>query len=146
MEYKGNPAPLLFMSYDECSTICVIAVDAEGNFGDMYMEVITLTEEGTCHDYALFDKYFNAVRSTSASAAAIRPQVKIPERPVPASDPFSPVSCGIDCIYNMVIRKSTSVKVKATSYFQRIYFGVRRGEKPPCKSGCYEICCTFALF
>ena len=28
----------------------------------------------------------------------------------------------------MVIRKSTPVKVKATPYFQRIYFGVRRGE------------------
>lgn len=32
MEYKGDPAPLYIMSYDECSTICVIAVDAEGNF------------------------------------------------------------------------------------------------------------------
>lgn len=61
---------------------------AEGNFGDMYMEVTTLTEEGTCHDYALFDKYFNAVRSTSASAAAIRPRVKIPERPVPELSSF----------------------------------------------------------
>ena len=28
----------------------------------------------------------------------------------------------------MVIRKSTPVKVKAASYFQRIYLGVRRGE------------------
>ena len=28
----------------------------------------------------------------------------------------------------MIIRKSTPVKVKATSYFHRIYFGVRRGE------------------
>ena len=88
MEYKGDPAPLYIMSYDECCTICVIAVDAEGNFGDMYMEVTTLTEEGTCHDYALFDKYFNAVRSTSASAAAIRPRVNIPERPVPELSSF----------------------------------------------------------
>lgn len=88
IEYKGDPAPLYIMSYDECCTICIIAVDAEGNFGDMYMEVTTLTEEGTCHDYALFDKYFNAVRSTSASAATIRPRVKIPERPVPGSSSF----------------------------------------------------------
>ena len=80
---KGDPAPLLFMNYDECSTICVIAVDADGNYGDMHMEVITLTEEGTCHDYALFDKYFNAITGTSASAATIRPRVNIPERPVP---------------------------------------------------------------
>ena len=28
----------------------------------------------------------------------------------------------------MIILKSTPAKVKATSYFQRIYFGVRRGE------------------
>lgn len=76
-----NPANIYYMAYDEYSTICVIAFDAEGNTGDMYMKVFQLTEEGTSQDYALFDEYFNTLMGGSSASFAIKNQMEIPERP-----------------------------------------------------------------
>lgn len=65
---KGDPSPIIYMDYNEPSTMCVIAVDAQGNYGDMSMTLITLTEEGKSTDYALFDEYFNALMGGAAPA------------------------------------------------------------------------------
>lgn len=70
---KGDPSPIIYMDYNEPSTMCVIAVDGEGNYGDMSMTLITLTEEGKSTDYALFDEYFNAIMGGAAPAGIPAP-------------------------------------------------------------------------
>ena len=79
--YAGDPAPLFYVAFDsEPTTLCVIGMDANGNFGDMYMEVITFPESGKSTDYALFDNYYNALMgySVKSSAPAImKPQTFI---------------------------------------------------------------------
>lgn len=71
--YKGDPSPILFMDYNEPSTMCVIAADDEGNYGDMSMTLINLTEEGKCTDYALFDEYLNALMGGEDAAPSLIP-------------------------------------------------------------------------
>lgn len=59
IQYKDDPAPINYMAYNEPSTLCVIARDADENLEDMYMQLITLTEDGKSTDFGLFDQYFN---------------------------------------------------------------------------------------
>lgn len=86
--YKGEPAPLFYVSFDgEPTTLCTIAMDANGNYGDMYMEVITFTESGKSTDYALFDEYYNALMggysyAPKASAPAFSKRANYVEREV----------------------------------------------------------------
>lgn len=79
--YAGDAAPLFYVAFDgDPTTLCVIGMDANGNFGDMYMEVITFPESGKSTDYALFDDYYNALiaYSVKSSAPAImKPQTFI---------------------------------------------------------------------
>lgn len=77
---KGSPANIYYMDY-ETVTACVIAVDENGNYGDMSMKVITLTEDGVSTDFALFDEYFNNLMGTSAAKASFGESVRIPEMP-----------------------------------------------------------------
>lgn len=71
---KGDPAPLFYVAFDsDPTTLCVIGTDANGNYGDMYMDVVTFPESGKSTDYALFDEYYNALMggsSYSVSSAA----------------------------------------------------------------------------
>ena len=57
-------------------------MDANGNYGDMYYEVITFPESGKSTDYALFDEYYNAIMggSYSASVPAIGKKANYVER------------------------------------------------------------------
>lgn len=64
---KGEPAPINYMPYDKTSTLCVIAVDADGNLGDMYMQSFTLTTAGKSNDFGLFDNFFNDLMGGNAS-------------------------------------------------------------------------------
>lgn len=57
---RDDPARLVYMSYNDPCTICVIAKDADGYNGEMSLTVVNLAEEGTSHDYGLFDEYYNA--------------------------------------------------------------------------------------
>ena len=82
--YPGDPAPIFFMSYNTEATICIIGIDADGNYGDMFMDVIVLTEEGTSHDYALFDKYFNDTGDDDSASAALKSLQSTTGHPVPA--------------------------------------------------------------
>ena len=62
VQYKGDPSPIHYMRYDEPTTLCVIARDADGNPGDMFMQLITLrSDEGKSTDFELFDQYLNAL-------------------------------------------------------------------------------------
>lgn len=70
---KGDPSPIIFMDYNEPSTMCVIAVDGEGNYGDMSMTLLNLTEEGKSTDYALFDEYLNAIMGAGVPAGIPSP-------------------------------------------------------------------------
>lgn len=71
---KGDPAPLFYVAFDsDPTTLCVIGTDENGNYGDMYMDVVTFPESGKSTDYALFDEYYNALMggsSYSVSSAA----------------------------------------------------------------------------
>ena len=81
--YVGDPAPLFYVAFDsDPTTLCVIAMDANGNYGDMYYEVITFPESGKSTDYALFDEYYNAIMggSYSASVPAIGKKANYVER------------------------------------------------------------------
>lgn len=79
---KGSPANIFYMNYNETVTACVIAVDESGNYGDMSMKVITLTEDGVSSDYALFDEYFNSLMgASSVSAKTFSTTINVPERP-----------------------------------------------------------------
>lgn len=79
--YAGDPAPLFYVAFDgDPTTLCVIGMDANGNFGDMYMEVITFSESGKSTDYALFDDYYNAIMAYSVKSSApaiMKPQTFI---------------------------------------------------------------------
>lgn len=79
--YAGDPAPLFYVAFDgDPTTLCVIGMDANGNFGDMYMEVITFSESGKSADYALFDDYYNALMAYSVKSSApaiMKPQTFI---------------------------------------------------------------------
>lgn len=66
--YKGNPAPLYYVSYEEKSTICIIGLDAEGNYGEMTMNLVEFNESGKSTDYNLFDEYYAALMSANAAA------------------------------------------------------------------------------
>lgn len=86
--YKGDPAPLFYVAFDsDPTTLCVIAVDANGNYGDMYTEVVTFPESGKSTDYALFDEYYNALMggysyAPKASAPAFSKRANYVEREV----------------------------------------------------------------
>ena len=79
--YAGDAAPLFYVAFDgDPTTLCVIGMDANGNFGDMYMEVITFSESGKSTDYALFDDYYNALMAYSVKSSApaiMKPQTFI---------------------------------------------------------------------
>lgn len=86
--YKGEPAPLFYVAFDsDPTTLCVIAVDANGNYGDMYTEVVTFPESGKSTDYALFYEYYNALMggysyAPKASAPAFSKRANYVEREV----------------------------------------------------------------
>lgn len=86
--YKGDPAPLFYVAFDsDPTTLCVIAVDANGNYGDMYTEVVTFPESGKSTNYALFDEYYNAIMGYSYAARTSVPafgkSVNYVEREIP---------------------------------------------------------------
>lgn len=86
--YKGDPAPLFYVAFDsDPTTLCVIAVDANGNYGDMYTEVVTFPESGKSTNYAQFDEYYNALMggysyAPKASAPAFSKRANYVEREV----------------------------------------------------------------
>ena len=65
----------------------LIAVDANGNYGDMYTEVVTFPESGKSTNYALFDDYYNAIMGYSYAARTSVPafgkSVNYVEREIP---------------------------------------------------------------
>lgn len=64
MAYKGdNPATLIFVTPGATSTLCSIAVDAEGNYGKMDIEYVTYTEEGKSMDFELYDEFYQTLIS-----------------------------------------------------------------------------------
>ena len=63
----GDAAPILYLDYAQY-TVCVIGIDADGNYGDMYVELVTLDENGVSHDYPLFDEYFSDYMAGMAKA------------------------------------------------------------------------------
>lgn len=65
---KGDAARLVYMSYNDPCSLCVIGKDAEGYNGEMSLTVVDLTEDGTSHDYALFDEYYNDFFGSSGSS------------------------------------------------------------------------------
>ena len=65
---KGDAARLVYMSYNDPCSICVVGKDAEGYNGEMSLTVVDLTEDGTSHDYALFDEYYNNFFGSSGSS------------------------------------------------------------------------------
>ena len=67
---KGDPVSLFYLTREQLSTLSVIAVDNDSNYGDMYMELITLTEEGMSQDFALFDEYYAAQGQSSVKSAS----------------------------------------------------------------------------
>lgn len=69
----GDPAPLFYMAYDQVGTVTVIATDADNNFGDMSVKVVTVTKDGASDDFALFDDYYNDTMGSSAKAMGIEP-------------------------------------------------------------------------
>lgn len=69
----GDPAPLFYMAYDQVGTVTVIATDADNNFGDMSVKVVTVTKDGASDDFALFDDYYNDTMGASAKAMGIEP-------------------------------------------------------------------------
>ena len=86
--YKGDPAPLFYVAFDsDPTTLCVIAVDANGNYGDMYTEVVTFPESGKSTNYDLFDEYYNAIMGYSYAARTSVPafgkSVNYVEREIP---------------------------------------------------------------
>ena len=86
--YKGDPAPLFYVAFDsDPTTLCVIAVDANGNYGNMYTEVVTFPESGKSTNYALFDEYYNAIMGYSYAARTSVPafgkSVNYVEREIP---------------------------------------------------------------
>lgn len=70
---KDGCVNFFYMNYNAASTLCVVAVDAEGNFGDMYMEVTNRTIDGVSKDFALFDKYYSEEKASSSSFAVRQP-------------------------------------------------------------------------
>lgn len=80
--FEGDPAPLFYVAFDsEPTTLCVIGVDADGNYGDMFMEVVTFTESGKSTNYALFDEYY-ADLTGGGYAPAFAPRANYVEREV----------------------------------------------------------------
>ena len=79
----GDAAPLFYVAFDgDPTTLCVIGMDANGNFGDMYMEVITFSESGKSTDYALFDEYYNALMGGSSYSVSSVSQGELIKKPV----------------------------------------------------------------
>ena len=60
MASEGDAAPLFYVAFEETLTLCVIGVDEDGNYGEMYSSLITFPESEKSTDYALFDEYYNA--------------------------------------------------------------------------------------
>lgn len=80
---KGDPAPLFYVAFDsDPTTLCVIGTDANGNYGDMYMEVVTFPESGKSTDYALFDEYYNALMGGSSYSVSSVSQGELIKKPV----------------------------------------------------------------
>lgn len=52
---------IMLMPDGAVSTLCIIGKDADGNFGDMFMEVITVSLSDASTDYDLFDECFNSM-------------------------------------------------------------------------------------
>lgn len=61
MASEGDPAPLFYVAFEDAVTLCVIGVDEDGNYGEMYSSLIAFPESGKSTDYALFDEYYNAL-------------------------------------------------------------------------------------
>lgn len=62
VSYKGDPANLFYVALDNSyNTLCTIALDADGNYGEMDICLVQFTEEGKSTDFALFDEYYNAI-------------------------------------------------------------------------------------
>ncbi len=61
MASEGDPAPLFYVAFEDAVTLCVIGVDEDGNYGEMYSSLIAFPESGKSTDYARFDEYYNAL-------------------------------------------------------------------------------------
>lgn len=74
---KGEPAAVGQMSYNVEYTICTVAFDEDGNYGDISVTPVLMTEDGVSKDYALFDWYFDAYMygGASSSSAPVGPYV-----------------------------------------------------------------------
>ena len=84
---------LFYTNFEAPTTLTVVAVDADGNFGDMYVEVVQRTEGGVSKDFALFDEYYAQMSAFSLSGAR---SLRVPERPSHALTACSaPSGCGV---------------------------------------------------
>lgn len=70
---------MFYTNFEAASTLTVVAVDADGNFGDMYVTVARRSEDGVSKDFALFDEYYARMNASSLSGAH---GLRAPERPV----------------------------------------------------------------
>lgn len=68
---KGEPAAVGQMSYNVEYTICTVAFDEDGNYGDISVTPVLMTEDGVSKDYALFDQYFDAYMYGGASSSSV---------------------------------------------------------------------------
>lgn len=80
--YYGDPANLFYVALDNSyNTLCTIALDADGNYGEMDICLVQFTEEGKSTDFALFDEYYNAIMggySMTTSSVNSRPVFMAP--------------------------------------------------------------------
>lgn len=57
--YKGYPAQMFFLDYS-IFTVCAIAVDADGNYGELFTSVVSISKEDASDDFASFEDFYNA--------------------------------------------------------------------------------------
>lgn len=79
LQNKGAAANFMYTAYDTEYTVCTVAVDSDGNLGDLSVSVVTFTEEGTSHDYSLFDEYFNDFIEGLYPELTMSPAIMSPE-------------------------------------------------------------------
>ncbi|HIZ88109.1 MAG TPA: hypothetical protein IAC03_08155 [Candidatus Coprenecus pullistercoris] len=56
---KEQPVELIYRGFGYPMTVCTVALDAAGNYGELYRTLVTFTEDGVSKDFALFDEYFS---------------------------------------------------------------------------------------
>jgi len=68
---EGDPFNFYMVTWtDEPAMLCVIGIDADGNYGDLYTDLVTFPESGKSSDYEMFEEYYNALMGGYAPAFA----------------------------------------------------------------------------